>query len=156
MSIITIMPARAFGSRIRYDRKMPSTTRMVVLVGPEDARGDRPVWATLTRERLLWRDATLNLMTECGIVTIRGMRNVMTTLNSLEQEMRVRIALVTHEGYMALYGPDGEVAARILENESGLNVRIMNPHDAYTTNDPLDETIDAIFRRLEDGQDQKR
>ena len=110
---------------------------------------DKLTYEFTLRDGLLWRNAALQLVTMNGLQTTRGMPEIMAALTQRDPRASIRIALPIHDGYLALYGPDGQVAARIIENESGLNVRIMEPHASYVTNDDPAAVVDALFRPLE-------
>jgi len=155
MSIIRTMLTRPLGVSRRYDRKMPPPTSVAILVGEDDNPFERPIWATIARSGLLWKNATLSLAAKDGLVVAEGMPSIVAALQAHAPDARIRIALPIHDGYMALYGPDGLVAARILENDEGLNVRIMDPHAAYVTRDPIERVIEATFAKLEDDRDQR-
>jgi hypothetical protein len=134
---------------------MPATTTVAVLVGEGEMPFERPIWGSIVRTGLLWKNATLSLATTRGLVVVEGMPSIVAALQAEAPDARIRIALPIHEGYLALYGPDGRVAARILENDAGLGVRIMDPHVAYAAHGPLGHVVEGVFRQLENQREQR-
>jgi hypothetical protein len=104
---------------------------------------------------MLWRNATLQLSTTEGLVTAVGMKEAIATLRAFDPHARIRIALPVHQGYLALYGEDGRMAARVLETKAGLEVRFMDPHRSYVESRNVDDVVERAFRQIEDDRDQK-
>lgn len=155
MNIVRTLLTRPIGTSRRYDWVLPAPTSVAVLVGEGDHPFGRPAWGCLVRTGLLWRNATLQLSTTQGLVTAKGMKETIDTLRGFDPHARIRIALPIHQGYMALYGEDGKVAARILETKAGLEVRFMDPHRSYVENGSIDQVLERAFRQIEDDRDQK-
>ena len=155
MNIIRTLLTRPIGTSRRYDWVLPAPTSVAVLVGEGDHPFGRPAWGCLVRTGMLWRNATLQLSTTEGLVTAVGMKEAIATLRAFDPHARIRIALPVHQGYLALYGEDGRMAARVLETEAGLEVRFMDPHRSYVESRNVDDVVERAFRQIEDDRDQK-
>jgi hypothetical protein len=155
MKIVRTILARPVGTARRFDRSLPGDTCIAMLNVQGDTPFDGTVSGVIVRHGLLWKNATLHLATSRGLEIAEGMPAIMKTLERVLPGARIRIALPLHQGYVALYGPDGHVAARILEDEKGLNVRYMDPHAASMTNAVADWVIERTFMRLEDERDER-
>lgn len=80
----------------------------------------------------MWKNARMTLSTDRGLVVAVGMADIMSALHRASPQHEPSVVLPLHDGYLGIYGLDGKVKARILENrQTGIwEYRLFDPHEA--------------------------
>lgn len=73
----------------------------------------------------LWRDSVMTLLTPAGPTKIAG---TSAWVPALTTDCDADVVLPLHDGYLGVFGTDGQVAGRILRIGSELHARAMSPH----------------------------
>jgi hypothetical protein len=115
----------------------------VVHAPSRDGSSTTPV-GVISRGEGLWRNARLDLNGHGGTVTAHGMPAVIAALADACGGAHPMVVLPLHDGYHALYGPDGAPSHRIMRTPDGWRLRRFSPHASSvhaTFDDALAEAL---------------